>query len=160
MPSSSSNNDGKIVGMIFDGDFNTGAYASWGPTVATRVPIHASGPYYTPNYKALGNALHSNGPISGAFRGFGVPQVAALQETLYDQLADICNIDQLEFRKINALQDGQKTVCGQQLHGVGILECLEALSERWKIGLQNIENFKGLGRFTNYCLICLFFFQI
>ena len=149
----SANNDGKIIGMIFDGDFNTGAYASWGPTVATRVPIHASGPYYTPNYKALGNALHSNGPISGAFRGFGVPQVAALQETLYDQLADICNIDQLEFRKINALQDGQKTVCGQQLHGVGILECLDALSERWKVGLQNIENFnkssdvikKGIG---------------
>ena len=137
----SANKDGKIVGMIFDGDFNTGAYASWGPTVATRVPIHASGPYYTPNYKASGNALYSNGPISGAFRGFGVPQAAALQETLYDQLADICNIDQLEFRKINALQDGQKTVCGQQLHGVGILECLDALSHKWKESLNKTKNF-------------------
>ena len=137
----SANKDGKIVGMIFDGDFNTGAYASWGPTVATRVPIHASGPYYTPNYKASGNALYSNGPISGAFRGFGVPQAAALQETLYDQLADICNIDQLEFRKINALQDGQKTVCGQQLHGVGILECLDALSQKWKESLNKTKNF-------------------
>jgi len=137
----SANKDGKIIGMIFDGDFNTGAYASWGPTVATRVPIHASGPYYTPNYKALGNALHSNGPISGAFRGFGVPQAAALQETLYDQLADICNIDQLEFRKINALQDGQKTVCGQKLYGVGISECLEALSKKWKESLNKIINF-------------------
>ena len=37
--------DGKIVGMVFDGDFNTGAYASFGPTVANRVPVHASGPY-------------------------------------------------------------------------------------------------------------------
>ena len=137
----SANKNGKIVGMIFDGDFNTGAYASWGPTVATRVPIHASGPYYTPNYKASGNALYSNGPISGAFRGFGVPQAAALQETLYDQLADICNIDQLEFRKINALQDGQKTVCGQQLHGVGILECLDALSQKWKESLNKTKNF-------------------
>ena len=35
----SANKNGKIVGMIFDGDFNTGAYASWGPTVATRVPL-------------------------------------------------------------------------------------------------------------------------
>jgi CO/xanthine dehydrogenase Mo-binding subunit len=118
--------------MIFDGDFNTGAYASWGPTVATRVPIHASGPYFTPNYKALGKALHTNGPISGAFRGFGVPQAAALQETLYDQLADICNIDQLNFRKINALRDGEKTVCGQKLEGVGILECLDALTVQWE----------------------------
>ena len=30
-------------------DFNTGAYASWGPTVANRVPVHASGPYRVPN---------------------------------------------------------------------------------------------------------------
>ena len=137
----SANKNGKILGMIFDGDFNTGAYASWGPTVATRVPIHASGPYYTPNYQAFGHALHSNGPISGAFRGFGVPQAAALQETLYDQLADTCNIDQLEFRKINALQDGQKTVCGQQLQGVGILECLDALSEKWKKSTEKTNNF-------------------
>ncbi|MDQ2632440.1 MAG: molybdopterin-dependent oxidoreductase, partial [Pseudomonadota bacterium] len=28
--------EGKIVGMIFEGDFNTGAYASFGPTVANR----------------------------------------------------------------------------------------------------------------------------
>jgi CO/xanthine dehydrogenase Mo-binding subunit len=27
------------------GDFNTGAYSSLGPTVANRVPVHASGPY-------------------------------------------------------------------------------------------------------------------
>ena len=25
--------------MVFDGDFDTGAYASWGPTVAVRVPV-------------------------------------------------------------------------------------------------------------------------
>ena len=137
----SANKNGKISGMIFNGDFNTGAYASWGPTVATRVPIHASGPYYTPNYKALGNALHSNGPISGAFRGFGVPQAAALQETLYDQLADSCNIDQLEFRKINALKDGEKTVCGQKLEGVGILECLNSLTEIWKKAVKNSDEF-------------------
>ena len=35
----------KLVGMWFEGDFNTGAYASWTPTVANRVPVHASGPY-------------------------------------------------------------------------------------------------------------------
>ena len=32
----------------FHGDFNTGAYASWGPTVANRVPVHATGPYVVP----------------------------------------------------------------------------------------------------------------
>ncbi len=36
---------GRLVAFDFAGDFNTGAYSSWGPTVANRVPIHASGPY-------------------------------------------------------------------------------------------------------------------
>ena len=36
---------GRLCGFAFKGDFNTGAYASWGPTVANRVPVHASGPY-------------------------------------------------------------------------------------------------------------------
>src|SRR5690606_27358003 len=75
--------DGRVVGMTFEGDFNTGPYSSWGPTVASRVPVHASGPYFTPNYRAHSRAIHTNGPNSGAFRGFGVPQAALMQETLY-----------------------------------------------------------------------------
>jgi aldehyde oxidoreductase len=38
--------------MDFEGVFNTGAYASWGPTVANRVPVHASGPYVVEHYRA------------------------------------------------------------------------------------------------------------
>ena len=69
-------NEGRLTALEFTGDFNTGAYASWGPTVANRVPVHASGPYRIPNYRAEGRAVHTNGPVSGAFRGFGVPQAA------------------------------------------------------------------------------------
>ena len=35
--------DGKLLALDFAADFNTGAYSSWGPTVAARVPVHASG---------------------------------------------------------------------------------------------------------------------
>ena len=127
--------DGRITGMVFDGDFNTGAYASWGPTVAGRVPVHASGPYYVPNYHAEARANYSYQPISGAFRGFGVPQAAILQETLFDDLAIQMNIDRLAFRKRNALRDGQDTVCGQTLFGVGISVCLEALEAPWNAAI-------------------------
>ena len=41
--------EGRITGVEFEGRFNTGAYSSWGPTVANRVPVHVSGPYLTPN---------------------------------------------------------------------------------------------------------------
>ena len=135
---------GRITGMVLEGDFNTGAYASWGPTVATRVPIHASGPYVTPNYRAVGRAIHTNGPISGAFRGFGVPQATIMQETLYDELAARLGRDRLEFRVANALRNGSVTVCGQRLdRGVGIVDCLEALRPRWEEALAAAEAFNA-----------------
>lgn len=127
--------NGKLVGMTFDGDFDTGAYASWGPTVAVRVPVHASGPYGMPTYAAEARAIHTNGPVAGAFRGFGVPQAAALQEQLMDQLAEKVGMDRLAFRMTNALQDQQPTVCGQRLDGVGISKCLQALQPRWDAAL-------------------------
>ena len=127
------NRQGKLVGVDFTADFNTGAYSSWGPTVAARVPVHASGPYVVPNYRALTRAVHTHLVPAGAFRGFGVPQTAIAQEQLYDDLADRLSIDRLEFRILNALDDDTPTVTGQVLgEGVGIRACFEALRPRWK----------------------------
>ncbi|MGD9863776.1 MAG: molybdopterin-dependent oxidoreductase [Pseudodonghicola sp.] len=134
---------GRLLAMEFDGDFNTGAYASWGPTVAVRVPVHASGPYRVPNYHAEARAVHTNGPVSGAFRGFGVPQAAILQETLFDDLALMAGIDRLEFRRRNALRDGDRSVCGQELRGVGIGPCLDALQAPWAAALAEAETFNA-----------------
>ncbi len=126
--------DGKITALDFSADFNTGAYSSWGPTVAGRVPVHASGPYRVPNYRALTRAVHTNIVPAGAFRGFGVPQAAIAQEQLYDDLADRVGIDRLEFRILNALDNDTPTVTGQVLgEGVGIRACFEALRARWQI---------------------------
>ncbi len=124
--------DGKLKAIDFTADFNTGAYSSWGPTVAARVPVHASGPYHVPHYRALTRAVHTHLVPAGAFRGFGVPQTAIAQEQLYDDLADRLAIDRLEFRIMNALDDGTPTVTGQVLGaGVGIRACFEALRPRW-----------------------------
>jgi aldehyde oxidoreductase len=126
------NRDGKIMALDFKADFNTGAYSSWGPTVAARVPVHASGPYFVPHYRALTRAVHTHVVPAGAFRGFGVPQAAIAQEQLYDELADRLGMDRLEFRILNALDDNTPTVTGQVLgEGVGIRACLEALRPRW-----------------------------
>jgi aldehyde oxidoreductase len=125
--------DGRLVGMTFEGAFNTGAYASWGPTVANRVPVHASGPYLMPHYDARSVAVHSHCAPAGAFRGFGVPQAAVAQEALFDELADTLGIDRLEFRIANALEAGEPTVTGQVFaQGVGIRACLEALRPHWR----------------------------
>src|SRR5690606_24772164 len=88
---------GRLVALDFAGTFDTGAYASWGPTVANRVPVHASGPYRLPHYRAEGRAVHTHNPVSGAFRGFGVPQATIVTEALMDDLAEAAGINRLEF---------------------------------------------------------------
>ena len=104
---------GTLKGFRFEGDFDTGAYASWGPTVADRVPIHCTGPYFVPNILAKTRALLTNGPPSGAFRGFGVPQSALAHEALMDILAEKLGMDGLEFRLKNSLRKGHRTGSGQ-----------------------------------------------
>lgn len=124
---------GKLTALTFQGDFNTGAYASWGPTVANRVPVHCSGPYSVDAILAETRAIHTNNPPAGAFRGFGTPQAAIAVEALMDALADKLGFDRLEFRLRNALHAGDTTPTGQVLQeSVGIAACLEALQPRWQ----------------------------
>jgi CO/xanthine dehydrogenase Mo-binding subunit/aerobic-type carbon monoxide dehydrogenase small subunit (CoxS/CutS family) len=123
---------GKLLAAEMDAIFDTGAYASWGPTVATRVPIHATGPYAVPNVLARGRAYFTHCHPSGAFRGFGVPQGAIAHEALMDELADRTGIDRLEFRRRNALKAGDRTATGQRLeHSAGLVECLDRLEKSW-----------------------------
>ena len=120
--------EGRLLAMDFTGEFDTGAYASWGSTVANRVPVHAGGPYVYEAYRARTVAVHTNGPPSGAFRGFGVPQSTIASECMLDELADALGIDRLELRMRNALTAGVPTVTGQVFEsGVGYRDCLEAL---------------------------------
>jgi CO/xanthine dehydrogenase Mo-binding subunit/aerobic-type carbon monoxide dehydrogenase small subunit (CoxS/CutS family) len=136
---------GRVTGFDFKGYFNTGAYASWGPTVANRVPVHASGPFHIENYRANSVAVHTHCPPSGAFRGFGVPQSAVAQECVFDELADMAGIDRLEFRLINALDDGLPTATGQVFaSGVGIKACLGALRTPYDEACKNAAGFNAM----------------
>src|SRR5262249_7715832 len=78
---------------------------------------------------------------AGAFRGFGVPQMAIAQEQLYDELALKLKIDPLEFRILNALENHTPTVTGQIMGaGVGIRACFESLQPRWRLARAEYES--------------------
>jgi aldehyde oxidoreductase len=137
---------GKLTGVEFHGDFNTGAYASWGPTVANRVPMHAMGPYEVPAVKCTSRAIYTSDTPAGAFRGFGVPQTAIAHEALMDELAHSLGMDELEFRAINVLRHGSTTASGQKLEAsVGIGMCLDALRPRWRELRAAAEELNGQG---------------
>ncbi len=124
---------GKLQFAESDSIFNTGAYASWGPTVANRVPIHATGPYFVPNARTSGKAIFTNNPPAGAFRGFGVPQAAIAHEAMMDDLAEKLDIDRWEIRRRNAIKVGDTTHCGQLLTAsCGLPACLDAIKPSWE----------------------------
>lgn len=125
--------DGRFTAFEMDGDFNTGAYASWGPTVANRVPVHATGPYVVPNVRNTTRAIYTNDTTAGAFRGFGVPQAAIASETLIDDLALSLGLDRLAIRRLNAIGAGDMTATGQVLSAsAGLPACFDALEPGYK----------------------------
>jgi aldehyde oxidoreductase len=136
------NREGLLQAIDFSADFNTGAYASWGPTVASRVPVHATGPYFVPAMRAHTRAVYTNDTPAGAFRGFGTPQAALAHEGLMDELAERLGRDRLELRLANAIRAGQPTNTGQVLTAsVGMAECLRRLQPYWQEGLEAVGAF-------------------
>ncbi len=134
--------DGRLLGFELEAEYNTGAYASWGPTVAGRVPVHATGPYVVPNVLCKIPAYYTNQSPAGAFRGFGTPQASIAQEMLYDQLADALEMDRWLFRHRNAIRNGDLTATGQRLDSsVGMSACLDALHGPWQEMLVDAETF-------------------
>lgn len=135
---------GLLQSVEVDALVNTGAYASWGPTVANRVPVHAMGPYFVPHVHTRGRAIFTNEPVAGAFRGFGVPQVAIAHEAMMDDLAGQLRIDRLDFRRRNALRVGHVTATGQKLEAsCGLVACLDALEPHWRDAHATAERFNS-----------------
>jgi CO/xanthine dehydrogenase Mo-binding subunit len=140
----SADRDGRLVSYELEGDFNTGAYASWGPTVAGRVPVHGTGPYRIANVRNHARAIYTNETPSGAFRGFGIPQAAIAHETLLDDLAEQLGLDRWQIRRVNAIGKGDTTPSGQRLdHSAGLPECLDALRADWRAALYRVAVFNG-----------------
>lgn len=104
---------------------DTGAYASLGPTVLDVAMENSCGPYRVPNISIDAFLVYTNNGVSGAFRGFGAPQVNFAIEANMDILAEKLGMDRLEIRKLNVLRDGDVGPFGYKSFGaVGIFETL------------------------------------
>lgn len=92
---------------------DTGAYASLGGPVLQRACTHAGGPYQIENVDIHGQAIYTNNPPSGAFRGFGVMQTCFAMESNLNLLAAKVGISPWEIRFRNAIEPGGVLSNGQ-----------------------------------------------
>jgi CO/xanthine dehydrogenase Mo-binding subunit len=108
--------DGKLVAMDIDFVIDGGAYATLSSVVLSRGTIHAGGPYFCPNVRVRSQAVATNAPPHGAFRGFGAPQSIFAVERHFNHVARTLNLTPEEFRHRNFLRKGLTTATGQLLH--------------------------------------------
>jgi CO/xanthine dehydrogenase Mo-binding subunit len=79
--------------------------------------------------------VYTNNGYSGAFRGFGAPQVFFAVESVIDELAVELELEPTTLRTLNRLSLGSRTATGQELYAsVGLPECLDRVhkSLRWE----------------------------
>lgn len=122
--------EGRLLGIKADLLLDGGAYSSYGPGVALRAAIHATGPYKVPNVEVVARRVFTNKPPCAAMRGFGTPQVHFACESQMDRLAEKVGKSSLEVRRLNALRPGDETATGQRLmQSVGVIATLDAIED-------------------------------
>jgi CO/xanthine dehydrogenase Mo-binding subunit len=127
------------LGAMADGTFHalearvvydTGPYDHLGGAVMALGLEHAGGPYRIPNTSLKAWAVYTNNPVGGAFRGFGVPQVAAAMEQTVDMLASRLSISPLDLRLQNGVMRGDRNPVGGTIGGsTGLSQCLEKIKQ-------------------------------
>ena len=109
--------NGKLKAMKINILADCGAYSSQTFFVTWRSVVQATGPYEIENVHTDIKGVYTNNTYTAAFRGFGSPQVIFAQESLMDEIAEICKISPLEIRQINGYKQGSITASGQKLTG-------------------------------------------
>nr|WP_050799262.1 xanthine dehydrogenase subunit D [Streptomyces sp. SA3_actF] len=105
--------DGKLTHLrgriVLDG----GAYASSSPAVVGNAASLGAGPYVVDHVEIETLALYTNNPPCGAMRGFGAVQACFAYEAQMDKLAAALGMDPVEFRRLNAMEQGAVMPTGQ-----------------------------------------------
>ena len=126
------NKDGKVQAMKIDILADSGAYSSQTFFVTWRSVVQATGPYEIPHVQTDIRGVYTNNTYTAAFRGFGSPQVIFAQESLMDEIAELCGLSPLEIRRRNGYRQGSVTASGQTLNGhqVALMQVIDEAVEK------------------------------
>ncbi len=118
--------DGKITAVSGSMAYQAGAFK--GSPVSLGC-MCAFAPYLVDNVFLEGFDVVVNMPKVAAYRAPGAPMASFASETLLDELAVALDIDPLEFRLINAAEEGIRAVYGPVYKRIGYRETVEAVRD-------------------------------
>ncbi|MFN8374608.1 MAG: xanthine dehydrogenase family protein molybdopterin-binding subunit [Anaerolineae bacterium] len=118
---------GKIVAIEARLVGDVGGYTYTSTKVLANANLMVAGPYEVPNLHIDTYGVFTNNIPTGAFRGFGAPQAAIAAETQMTKLALALDMDVVELRRRNVVQEGSILSVGTPLPpGVTMPQVLEA----------------------------------
>jgi len=117
--------DGVLTFRSADVLLDNGAYTSWGPTIPVIMMRTTSGHYRVPVVDFKAQAIYTNNPYAGSFRGYGNVQTTWATAQQIDMLAEMVDMDPLEFRLKNAQVSGETTPQKSFLRECAFVECLQ-----------------------------------
>ena len=135
--------DGKIVAAEVWMAYEAGGFPG-SPVGAGAMSIVA--PYNIPNILIDAYDVVVNRPKTAAYRAPGATNAAFASETIVDELAEKCGIDQCDFRILNAAQEGTPQTAGPPYKRIGMIETVEAIknSPHYKSKLEGKNRGRGV----------------
>ncbi|MFF9339851.1 MULTISPECIES: xanthine dehydrogenase family protein molybdopterin-binding subunit [unclassified Streptomyces] len=105
--------DGKLTHVKCKIVLDGGAYASSTASVVGNASSLSIGPYVVEDVEIEAIGLYTNNPPCGAMRGFGAVQACFAYEAQMDKLAAELDMDPVELRQLNAMEQGTIMPTGQ-----------------------------------------------
>ncbi|GMV76577.1 MAG: carbon-monoxide dehydrogenase large subunit [Rubrivivax sp.] len=121
--------DGTLTFRSADVLLDNGAYTSWGPTIPVIMMRTTSGHYRVPVVDFKAQAIYTNNPYAGSFRGYGNVQTTWATAQQMDMLADMLDMEPLAFHLKNAQRSGETTPQKSFLRECALVECLQTAAD-------------------------------
>jgi len=116
--------DGTLTFRTADFLLDNGAYTSWGPTIPVVSMRTVSGHYRVPVVDYTAQAIYTNNPYAGSFRGYGNVQTTFATAQQMDMLVDELGMDPVEFHLKNAQKSGEVTPQKSVLNECALDQCI------------------------------------
>ena len=121
--------DGTITALEHVMHWDAGAYVEYGANVVNAAGLSATGPYRIQNVSIDSVCIYTNLPPGGPYRGFGYSEFHFGLESHMTRLAERLGIDPVEFRRINAIAEGDELPYGAEMNPSGLRQAIDRTAE-------------------------------
>lgn len=127
--------DGRIIAKETDIVADNGAYTRKGMGVLLSATQRVDILYRIPNLRVRADLVYTNKAPTGAFRGFGNPQMHFAMESEMDIVAEALEMDPIELRRKNIAGEGYVAPWGLRVGSCGLEECIRQVTEasNWEV---------------------------